>query len=80
VSSRLTRVEVEGIPILVGRLIGGDVVAVTPVCPHHQYTYDARTGENRYPKNVFPEDRKAGVNNIGTYSARDDGEWVWVRL
>jgi nitrite reductase/ring-hydroxylating ferredoxin subunit len=59
-----------------GGAVYGDMIA----CPHHQYTYDARTGANRYPKNVFPTSRKAEVKDIGTYPARDDGEWVWIRL
>ena len=29
-------------------------------CPRHHYLYDLRTGENRYPRNVFPADLAAG--------------------
>jgi nitrite reductase/ring-hydroxylating ferredoxin subunit len=99
VGSRLVRVEVEGVQLLVGRLIGGEVVAVTPdcphqgrpmdggslysdmvACPHHQYTYDACTGENRYPKSVWSGERKSNIKGISVYPARDDGDWVWVGL
>lgn len=48
-------------------------------CPHHHYTYDARTGENRYPKRVFPQSRAATVRSIRAFEARDDDGWVWVR-
>lgn len=48
-------------------------------CPHHHYTYDARTGENRYPKRVFPRERAARVQSIRSFEARDDDGWVWVR-
>ena len=26
-------------------------------CPFHHFQYDVRTGENHYPKNVYPEER-----------------------
>jgi nitrite reductase/ring-hydroxylating ferredoxin subunit len=58
-----------------GAAIYGDEID----CPHHHYTYDARTGENRYPKRVFPRSRAATVQSIRAYETRDDGEWVWVR-
>lgn len=85
--------------VLLGRLIGGEVVAVSRVCPHHgrnldggalyadeidcphhHYTYDPHTGENLYPKRVFPKERAQTVLDIRAYRARDDGEWVWVDL
>ena len=58
-----------------GAAIYGDEID----CPHHHYTYDARTGENRYPKRVFPKQRAATVRSIRAFETRDDGEWVWVR-
>ena len=48
-------------------------------CPHHHYTYDARTGENRYPKRVFPRERAARVQSIRAFAARDEDGWMWVR-
>ncbi len=99
VGTRLVRVELDGTPVLTGRLIGGEPIAVTPVCPHrarpmdggavyadviacphHQYTYDAYTGQNRFPRNAFPEHMRRHVKDIRTYPARDDGQWVWVGL
>ncbi|NMH97105.1 Rieske (2Fe-2S) protein [Pseudonocardia acidicola] len=49
-------------------------------CPHHHYTYDAHTGENRYPKRVFPRARAAAVQPIRVFPAREDAGWVWVGL
>jgi nitrite reductase/ring-hydroxylating ferredoxin subunit len=99
VGSRLTRVEVHGRQLLVGRMIGGGIVAVSPACPHrqlpmdgglvlsgeiacprHQYTYDARTGENLYPKKVFPAGRARDIEGVRTWVAREQEGWVWVRL
>ncbi len=48
-------------------------------CPYHHYAYDARTGENRYPKRVFPRERADKVRSIRAFEARDDDGWVWVR-
>lgn len=58
-----------------GAAIYGDEID----CPHHHYTYDARTGENRYPRRVFPKARAAQVKSIRAFEARDDDGWVWVR-
>ena len=48
------------------------------VCPHHHYTYDARTGENLYPKRVFPDRRAARVQPIVVFDAWDEDGWLWV--
>jgi nitrite reductase/ring-hydroxylating ferredoxin subunit len=48
-------------------------------CPHHHYAYDARTGENRFPKRVFPASRAASVENICVYEVRDEDGWLWVK-
>lgn len=47
-------------------------------CPHHHYTYDPRTGENLYPKRVFPARRAAGVRGIPVFETREEDGWVWV--
>jgi vanillate O-demethylase monooxygenase subunit len=47
-------------------------------CPHHHYTYDAYTGENRYPKRIFPRERARLVKPIRTFPTREDQGWVWV--
>ena len=59
---------------------GGNVYGNEIDCPHHHYTYDAHTGENRYPKCVFPRARAAAVQNIHAFSTREDDGWVWVLL
>lgn len=47
-------------------------------CPHHHYTYDPRTGENRYPRRVFPPRRAATVRGIPVFETREEDGWVWV--
>lgn len=59
---------------------GGALYTDEVVCPNHHYTYDAQTGENRYPKRIFPAHRAKKIQDIETYPAEDDGEWVWVRI
>lgn len=49
-------------------------------CPHHHYTYDPRTGENRFPKRVFPARRAATVPGIPIFETREESGWVWVEL
>jgi len=97
--TRLTPLEVAGRIVLVGRLIGGDVVAVSRICPHrhlpmdggsclldevacpnHQYTYDARTGENRYPKNVFPAAKARQLEGVTVYPTREEDGWIWIAV
>lgn len=40
-------------------LAGGTIYMDAVDCPRHHYLYDLRTGENRYPRNVFPVDLAA---------------------
>jgi 3-phenylpropionate/trans-cinnamate dioxygenase ferredoxin component len=47
-------------------------------CPHHHYTYDPRTGENRFPKRVFPARRAATLPGIPVFETREESGWVWV--
>jgi nitrite reductase/ring-hydroxylating ferredoxin subunit len=47
-------------------------------CPHHHYTYDPRTGENLYPRRVFPARRAATVLGIPVFDTREADGWVWV--
>ena len=76
----LCRVEVAGQSVLLGRTAAGDAVAVEPICPHHHYTYDAHTGENHYPRRVFPRARAELVQPIRTVPVREDEGWVRVRI
>lgn len=57
----------------------GNVYGDEVDCPNHHYTYDARTGQNRYPKRVFPRVRAATVKPITAYEARESDGFVWVR-
>ncbi len=52
-------------------------------CPWHHFMYDVRTGQNHFPKNVFPPDVPLAQQQVGplaTYAVRvEDGD-VWVDL
>jgi nitrite reductase/ring-hydroxylating ferredoxin subunit len=48
-------------------------------CPHHHYTYDPHTGENRYPRRVFPARRAETLRGIQVFEAREEDGWVWVK-
>jgi nitrite reductase/ring-hydroxylating ferredoxin subunit len=49
-------------------------------CPWHNYQYDLKTGENFYPRRVYPGDMKAQVIRLRRYPVQvRDGE-VWVDL
>ena len=47
-------------------------------CPHHHYTYDPRTGENCFPRRVFPAERARQVKGIGVFEVREEDGWVLV--
>jgi nitrite reductase/ring-hydroxylating ferredoxin subunit len=47
-------------------------------CPFHHYTYDPRTGRNRFPARVFPAARAALVEGIPVYPVREEDGWVLV--
>jgi 3-phenylpropionate/trans-cinnamate dioxygenase ferredoxin subunit len=52
-------------------------------CPWHHFQYDVRTGENHFPKNVYPKDYprlEEQLRPLKTYPVRvEDGE-IWVEL
>jgi nitrite reductase/ring-hydroxylating ferredoxin subunit len=52
-------------------------------CPFHHFQYDIRTGENYFPKNVYPKDYKrleSQLRPLRTYPVEvRDGE-IWVDL
>jgi nitrite reductase/ring-hydroxylating ferredoxin subunit len=58
-----------------GRICGDEID-----CPHHHYTYDARTGENRFPREVFPRMLEGQVGTLRTYPTAERDGWVWIRL
>jgi nitrite reductase/ring-hydroxylating ferredoxin subunit len=47
-------------------------------CPHHHYQYDPRTGQNAFPRRVFPPSRAAQIRGISVFAVREDAGWIWV--
>jgi 3-phenylpropionate/trans-cinnamate dioxygenase ferredoxin component len=48
-------------------------------CPGHHYLYDLHTGENRYPRNVFPADLGAELAPLRLYPTKIEEGWIWVQ-
>jgi nitrite reductase/ring-hydroxylating ferredoxin subunit len=61
-------------------LSGGMLYFGAVDCPWHHYLYDLRTGDNRYPRNVFPPDKAAGLAPLPIYPVKEEGGWIWVGL
>ena len=61
-------------------LSGGMVYMGAIDCPLHHYLYDLRTGENRYPRNVFPADLAACLAPLPLYPVKEEEGWIWVGL
>jgi 3-phenylpropionate/trans-cinnamate dioxygenase ferredoxin component len=61
-------------------LSGGMVYMGAIDCPWHHYLYDLRTGENRYPRNVFPADLAACLAPLPLYPVKEEAGWIWVGL
>jgi nitrite reductase/ring-hydroxylating ferredoxin subunit len=59
-------------------LTGGTVYMGAVDCPRHHYLYDLRSGENRYPRNVFPADLAARLRPLPLYPVKEEGGWIWV--
>ncbi|MEA2641946.1 MAG: hypothetical protein QOF51_3340 [Chloroflexota bacterium] len=56
-------------------LVGGTVWNGYLTCPWHQFQWDIRMGENRYPRNVYPSpearpDLASRVAPLQTYAVR----------
>ncbi len=52
-------------------------------CPWHNFQYDVRSGENYYPKNVYPEDvpeLRRQLRPLPTYPVEIREGDVWVDL
>ncbi|HSB15672.1 MAG TPA: Rieske 2Fe-2S domain-containing protein [Bryobacteraceae bacterium] len=52
-------------------------------CPYHHFQYDVRTGENHFPKNVYPEDMpqlEQQVRPLRSYRVEVREGDVWVDL
>ncbi len=61
-------------------LSGGRVYMDSVDCPRHHYVYDLKTGVNRYPRSVFPDDLAKQIAPLPIYPAREEGGWIWVYL
>ena len=51
-------------------------------CPWHHFRYDIRTGENIYPKNVYPniENLQRDLRPLHTYQVKVEGRDIKLRL
>jgi 3-phenylpropionate/trans-cinnamate dioxygenase ferredoxin component len=61
-------------------LSGGMVYMGAVDCPLHHYLYDLRTGENRYPRNVYPADMISCLKPLPLYPVKEEGGWIWVAI
>ena len=59
-------------------LSGGRLYMDRIDCPRHHYVYDLRTGKNRYPQEVFPDDLANKLAPLPIYPAREEGGWIWA--
>jgi 3-phenylpropionate/trans-cinnamate dioxygenase ferredoxin component len=52
-------------------------------CPWHHFQYDVRTGENHFPKNVYPSDMPqllTQLEPLRTYRVEVRNNEIWVDL
>jgi 3-phenylpropionate/trans-cinnamate dioxygenase ferredoxin component len=52
-------------------------------CPWHHFQYDIRTGENYFPRNVYPEDvpeLEKQLRPLPVYPLEVRGNEIWVQL
>lgn len=52
-------------------------------CPWHHFQYDVRTGENIFPKNVYPSDiprLQEQVRPLRVYPVKVEDGGIWVDL
>jgi 3-phenylpropionate/trans-cinnamate dioxygenase ferredoxin component len=52
-------------------------------CPYHHFQYDIRTGENHFPRNVYPKDiprLQEQLRPLPVYPVKIEEEWIWVDL
>ncbi len=67
-------------PHMAGPLDEGTIVEGRLECPWHHYLYDLESGENYYPKNVYPDDLKHTVAPLRKYPIRETEGKLWVAL
>jgi len=66
-----------------GPLEQGDLWQGMVECPWHHYRYDVRTGENRYPRNVYPADLaflQRDLRPVRRYAVQIIEEQIWVEV
>jgi nitrite reductase/ring-hydroxylating ferredoxin subunit len=61
-------------------LSGGMLYMGAIDCPLHHYLYDLRTGENRYPRNVFPADKLHLLTPLPLYPVKEEEGWILVHF
>lgn len=52
-------------------------------CPYHHFQYDVRSGENHFPRNVYPQDIAAlrgQLQPLKTYAVEVREGEVWVNV
>jgi nitrite reductase/ring-hydroxylating ferredoxin subunit len=52
-------------------------------CPFHHFQFDVRTGENYFPKNVYPEDLpllQSQLQPLRRYPVEVREDQIWVDL
>lgn len=66
-----------------GPLDAGTLWGNTIECPWHHYLYDVRTGENVYPRNVYPADLtylEQNLQPLRCYPICVEGDEILVEL
>ncbi|MCZ6550237.1 MAG: Rieske 2Fe-2S domain-containing protein [candidate division NC10 bacterium] len=65
-----------------GPLGEGTLCEETIQCPWHHHRYDVRTGQNVYPKNVYPSDMPWLLDQVGflqMYAVRVEGRDILLQ-
>jgi 3-phenylpropionate/trans-cinnamate dioxygenase ferredoxin component len=67
-------------PHMGGPLWQGSLVRSNIDCPWHHYMFDLATGQNVYPKAVYPEDLAKAVASLRVYPVREANGQLEVGL
>ena len=65
-------------PHLEGPLDKGRLEGEVVECPWHHYRFNVRSGENWYPKNVYPKDLGSRLPDLLIRKVRVEGDEIWV--
>lgn len=63
-----------------GPLEEGTLFQSVLTCPWHHWTFDVSTGENIFPRNVFPSERLSDIRGLKVYPVRLRGHDIQVAL